>query len=209
MLVLSHRFGGLVGSRGIGVLALGVAATMGLSACSPVHDAAPVGTVIRSNQTNVAAEITYAKAHYKNPNTSKFGDLHGTDCVNFVSQTLLARGWKMNGDWGVNSDLLGMHYTRPWISSTGFHDYLAGHPELASALTWQQRDKVSVGDVVQFDWDASGDRDHTAIVSGILGTGPDRVLLLSSHSPAAFDWPITDALAEHGAATQVYFWHLN
>lgn len=195
--------------RSIGVLAFACATALSLSACSPVHDATPAGTVIRSTEANVTDEIAYAKAHYKKPNTAKFGDLHGTDCVNFVSQTLLARGWKMNGDWSVSSDLLGMHYSRPWISSTGFHDYLATHPELATALTWEQRDKVAVGDVVQFDWDASGDRDHTAIVSGILGTGTNRVLLLSSHSPAAFDWPITDALAEHGSATQVYFWHLN
>lgn len=195
--------------RSIGVLALACATALSLAGCSFVHDATPAGTVIRSTEANVTDEIAYAKAHYKKPNTPKFGNLGGTDCVNFVSQTLLARGWKMNGDWSASSDMLGMHYTRPWISSTGFHDYLAGHPELATAISWEQRDKVSVGDVVQFDWDASGDRDHTAIISGIIGTGPDRVLLLSSHSPAAFDWPITDALAEHGSATKVYFWHLN
>jgi len=185
-----------------------IASSVSLTSCSTVHDAKPVGQVIRSAKPQVIAQVAYAKQHYKNPNTAIFGDLGGTDCVNFVSQTLLARGFKMNSDWSQSQDLSGMHYTRPWISSTGLRDYLAGRPELATQLNWGDRGKVSVGDIVQFDWDASGDRDHTAIVSGIIGAGANKVLLLSSHSPAAFDWPIDQAVAEHGSQTKVYFWHL-
>ena len=195
-------------SRSVALLAFAVTATLLISGCSSVHDAKPVGHVYRSSNAAVLAQIDYAKAHYKKPNTAEFGDLGGTDCVNFTSQTLIARGWMMTTDWAQSSDSSGMHYTRPWISSTGLRDYLAGKPQLATALDWSQRGQVSVGDIVQFDWDASGDRDHTAIVSGIVGSGARRVLLLSSHSPAAFDWPIEEAIAEHGLATKVYFWHL-
>jgi hypothetical protein len=185
-----------------------IASSVLLTSCSTVHDAKPNGQVIRSTEPPVIAQVAYAKQHYKNPNTAIFGDLGSTDCFNFVSQTLLVRGLKMNSDWSQSQDSTGMHYTRPWISSTGLRDYLAGRPAIASQLNWGDRGKVAVGDIVQFDWDASGDRDHTAIVSGIIGSGATRVLLVSSHSPAAFDWPIDQAVAEHGSQTRGYFWHL-
>ena len=173
---------------------------LALSGCSSVHDAKPTGTVTRSTNPAVVAQIDYAQTYYKNSNKETFGDLGGTDCVNFVSQTLLARGLKLNSDWTYKNG-----YSRAWISSTGFRDYLLNHPEIAVPLRWDQRDQVHVGDVVQFDWDNSGDRDHTAIVSGFTDKGE---ILISSHSPAAFDWPITQAIAEHGDPTKVYFWQI-
>jgi hypothetical protein len=177
-----------------------VLCTLLLSGCSTVHDAKPSGTVTRSTKPAVVAQLDYAQTYYKNPNKETFGDLGGTDCVNFVSQTLLARGLELNSDWTYKNG-----YSRAWISSTGFRDYLHNHPELATAISWGQRDQVEVGDVVQFDWDNSGDRDHTAIVSGF---NDDGEILLASHSPAAFDWPITEAIAEHGDPTHVYFWSI-
>jgi hypothetical protein len=174
-----------------------------LTGCSTVHDAKPVGTVIRAEQGNVIKQIDYAQKHYKAPNKETFGDLGGTDCVNFVSQTLLARGWKLNPYWTYTPE-----FSRPWISSTGFREYLQTKPELATELTWQERDQVEVGDVVQFDWDNSGDRDHTAIISGIQVINGKRELLHTSHSPAAFDWSVTELLEEQDDRTQVYFWHL-
>lgn len=183
--------------------ALFLICALSLTACSAIHDAKPQGIPTRSTNPAVILQIAYAQAHYKNPNKETFGDLGATDCVNFVSQTLIARGWSLTKDWTYKNG-----YTRAWISSTGFRDYLRNHPELATELSWVQRDKVAVGDVVQFDWDNSGDRDHTAIVSGYTLINGKRELLLASHSPAAFDWPITEAIAEHGNQTQVYFWQL-
>jgi hypothetical protein len=179
----------------------------GLSGCSTVHESQNLGAVTRSNNPQVLTELAYARAHYKNPNAAEFGNLGGTDCVNFTSQTLLARGWKMTQDWAHSNS--GEPYTRAWISSTAFRDYMYSNPELGKALDWGQRSQVAVGDVVQFDWDASGDRDHTGIISGIAVIDGKRTLLVSSHSPAAFDWPITNVLAEHGSQAKVYFWHLN
>ena len=180
-----------------------VALTLFLSGCSSIHDAKLNSKIYRSSVPGVVKQIEYAKAHYKSPNKEVFGDLGSTDCVNFVSQTLLNRGWGLNKDWTYKGG-----YSRAWISSTGFRDYLREHPGLASEISWKNRPKVSVGDVVQFDWDNSGDRDHTAIVSGFTFIKGKKELLLSSHSPAAFDWPISEAIAEHGEPTQVYFWHI-
>jgi hypothetical protein len=193
---------GVKGKRILVALAVS-ALTLSFSSCSSVHDSKPLGKVSRSSDPSVQRQISYAKAHYKNPNKETFGDLGGTDCVNFTSQTLFARGWPLTADWTYKNG-----YSRAWISSTGFRDYLAQHPELATPLDWAQRSRVSVGDVVQFDWDASGDRDHTGVISGIETRNGKRELLVTSHSPAAFDWPITDVIAEHGAPTKVYFWHI-
>jgi hypothetical protein len=181
-----------------------------LTGCSPIHEPELSGIIDRGTDPAVAAQVAYARDHYKTPNKDEFGDLGGTDCVNFTSQTLLARGWKMTDGWAASKGDGGFEYTRAWISSTGFRDYLAGHPELATAVSWEHNNLVLPGDVVQFDWDGSGDRDHTAIVSGIEedATTGKRTILVSSHSPGAFDWPITDVLAEQDSRTQVYFWRI-
>jgi len=191
------------------ILALGLAA----SGCSQVHlsqvhQPKLTGTINRSNDTRVIAQIAYAKAHYKSPNKAKFGDFGGTDCVNFASQTMRARGWNMDESWWFSSDSSGMRYSHSWISTIKMREYLLAHPQRATLLSWQQRDKVRTGDIVEFDWDSSGNPDHMAIVSGIETLSGKRVILLSSHSPAAFDWPIEDAIAEHGDQTKVNFWHI-
>jgi hypothetical protein len=190
-------------NKSAGIIAAAFVA-MSLTGCSTIHDLKPTGEVLRASSKPVISQISYAEKHYKSPNKEVFGDLGGTDCVNFVSQTLLSRGWKLNPDWTYKPE-----YSRAWISSTGFHDYLKTKPELATELTWKDRDLIEVGDIVQFDWDNSGDRDHTAIISGIQVTNGKRELLHTSHSPAAFDWPITDLLAEQDDRTQVYFWKLS
>lgn len=180
-----------------------------LSGCSPVHYPTTFPQVYRGASDKVIRQIDYARTYFEKPNGRDFGDLGGTDCVNFTSQTLLARGWKQTAGWKHNLESGGQEYSRAWISSTGLRDYLSGHRELAESLAWSQRDEVEPGDIVQFDWDASGDRDHTAIVSGIAtDTTGKRVILVSSHSPAAFDWPLESVLAENSPLTKVYFWRL-
>ena len=175
-----------------------------LSGC--VHDTKPAGEVTRSDNPAVTKQVEYAKAHYKNSNTKEFGDLGGVDCVNFTSQTLLARGWKMTPMWGQAYRNGKMEYTRAWINSTGFKEFLTQHPELATPVAYEDRDKIVVGDVVQFDWDNSGDRDHTGIISGIRDDG---TLLVSSHSPSAFDWPLDEVImSSFSPLTKTYFWHL-
>lgn len=185
---------------------LGFVVSATLAGCSTVHSPKPQGEILRSDDPAVVEQLAYAKKHYAKPNRAEFGDLGGTDCVNFTSQTLLARGWKMTTEWAQSNS--GDPYTRAWISSTALRDYLTQHAELATPLTWKQRGLVAVGDIVQFDWDNSGDRDHTAIISGIEVIDGKRRLLVAQHSPGAWDWPISTQIAEHGDSTRVYFWHL-
>ncbi len=193
-----------MGNKKLTKLVTVIALALTVSGC--VHDAKQAGDVTRSENPAVLKQLKYAKDHYRNPNAKEFGDLGGVDCVNFTSQTLLARGWKMTPMWGQAFRNGKMEYTRAWINSTGFKEFLTKHPELATSVAYEDRSKIVVGDVVQFDWDNSGDRDHTAIISGIR---EDGTLLVSSHSPSAFDWPLDEViLSSFSPNTKTYFWHL-
>jgi len=131
--------------RLLGAVSIAAFLVVALSAC--VHEGTPTGPVVRATTKNIEAQVAYAKAHFKSPNTSDFGNLGGRDCVNFVSQTLLARGWKMTDGWAHDDNGSAQNYSRAWISSTGLRDYLRGHKELATELSWSQRGQVAVGDI--------------------------------------------------------------
>ena len=160
-------------------------------------------TLLTANTFETQKQIHYALNHSSSPNTRKFGNLGETDCANFVSETLHARGWHMTSEWFNRQD----SYSTAWISSTALSRYIGKH-KLAQGLSWRQRDTVTVGDIVQFDWDNSGDRDHTAIVSAIVLVDGKRELLIAQHSKGAFNYPISAALAQHPKTTKVYFWHI-
>ncbi|WP_022883599.1 amidase domain-containing protein [Glaciibacter superstes] len=115
---------------------------------------------------HVSAQIDYAMKYWNDYNTGTYGVIAGNDCVNFTSQSLIERGWAMDSEWSF--DPATKVTSSAWNSSTAFAAYMDAHPERGTALTDDQRAEVKVGDVVQFDWDNSGDRDHTAIVSKVV-----------------------------------------
>lgn len=166
---------------------------------------APTGLVFSYRvETPVDAQMNYLLEHWDTPNAMAFGRLNGTDCVNFASQGLLARGWSMTPDWwhaqasGVNQ------YGRPWISSTAFMNWLADHPELAVEV--DQADAV-IGDIAQFDYDNVGGRNHTGTVSKIAGEGAEREVFVVQHNKDADYSPVAEMLASHGPQAKVYYWH--
>ncbi len=211
------------------VAALGLAALLmgSLAACVPAAPAAsqakpaavspsgptgstgPVSPALQPGlSTAVRREMTYVNKYWKNRNEAEFGNLHGSDCVNFTSQALLARGWKMNSSWRHYFFLTVNEYSPAWISSTAFMRYMRAHPELGTALTWADRDRVAVGDVVQFDYDNSGNRDHTGIVSRVTGSGDSVDIRVAQHSGGALYRTIASLLSRHPPGGKVYFWHL-
>lgn len=153
--------------------------------------------------SGVDAQLEYLHTYVDERNAEAFGSLSGTDCVNFTSQGLLARGWEQNSEWW-HVDILGWHrYAKPWISSTAFSDYLSEHPELAEPT---DAAGVVLGDILQFDWDDSGNRDHTATVSRIDADGSIYVI---QHSEDAEYASATQLIADHDAGIgQIYYWHL-
>lgn len=148
----------------------------------------------------VTAQTDYILAHWSNYN-SNYTAIYGNDCVNFTSQGLLARGWQMDGEWNYNGA-----GSSAWISSTAFRDYMANHPERGVALDDSQRAAVKVGDVAQFDWDNSGDRDHTATVTRVDKTENGVQIYVGGHSKDSNFWNVDEAIAGGGS---VYYWGLN
>jgi hypothetical protein len=115
----------------------------------------------------------------------------------------------MTADWG-HSQILGRNaYTSAWIRSTAFARWLAAHPRLAEPLTDAQRSRVRVGDVVQFDWDTSGDRDHTGVVSRVERRADGSIEVdVAQHSPSGLHTSADALIAEHGGSGTITFWHL-
>ncbi|HET6673336.1 MAG TPA: amidase domain-containing protein, partial [Agromyces sp.] len=133
----------------------------------------------------VAAQLEYVHNHWRSTSSERFGFVDENDCVNFTSQSLLARGWQTDEEWWYSDDGDPWSHPTAWISSTSFMEYLEEHPERATALTDDQRDQVKVGDVVQFDWDDSGDRDHTGIVTSVTTESDGSIsILYAGHTDA-------------------------
>jgi hypothetical protein len=116
-------------------------------------------------QTPVDTQLQYALTHWNSYNAA-FGDYnpHGGDCANFVSQTLLARGWAMNDAWNNR----GGQGSRAWVYAPALEDWLASDPSLGlTRLDDTQRDQLKLGDIAFFDWNGNGNPNHVMIVSDI------------------------------------------
>ncbi|QHC67585.1 CHAP domain-containing protein [Rathayibacter sp. VKM Ac-2759] len=158
----------------------------------PAIEAAKAAAALEASR--LASQLDYLETYWSDYNSAQYGVISGNDCVNFASQSLIARGWTMDAEWSYSST---GGYSSAWASSTAFNSYLAAHPERATALSDAQRDQVKVGDVVQFDWDGSGDWDHTGIVTSVDGD----TILYSSHTVDNFDQSIDSA-----SAARIMFW---
>ena len=157
----------------------------------------------------VAAQMEYVRAHWQDTSSEQFGFLPENDCVNFTSQSLLARGWTTDDEWSYSEDGDPWSHTTAWISSTSFMEYLEEHPERATALTDEQRAQVKVGDVVQFDWDDSGDRDHTGIVTSVTTESDGSITILyAGHTDATLDRSVDWAITEYHPGGVAYYWSI-
>ena len=155
----------------------------------------------------VQAQLNYALTHWSDYNTDGYGVVTGNDCVNFTSQTLIERGWTMDDAWYASGTGSDFDFSSPWVSSTAFMNYVADTGR-ATALTDDQRDQVKLGDVVQFDWDNSGDRDHTAVVSRIEGTGDDIVISYAGHTDDTDFLSVDFAITEKHPGGTAYYWSI-
>ena len=158
----------------------------------------------------VAAQLEYVREHWNDTESDEFGFLAENDCVNFTSQSLLARGWETDDEWWYDEED-GDPYSSSdtWRSSTALMRYLEDHPELATALTDDQRDRVKIGDIVQFDWDDSGDRDHTGIVTAVIAQ-PDGSITIgyAGHTDATWDRSVDWAITEYHPGGVAYYWSI-
>ncbi|NRG40396.1 amidase domain-containing protein [Rathayibacter sp. VKM Ac-2835] len=158
----------------------------------PAIEAAKAAAALEASR--LASQLDYLQTYWSDYNSAQYGVIGGNDCVNFTSQSLIARGWEMDGEWSYSRT---GGYSSAWASSTAFNSYLSAHPERATPLTNAQRADVKPGDVVQFDWDGSGDWDHTGVVTSVKGS----TILYSSHTADNLDQSIDSA-----SAGRIMFW---
>jgi hypothetical protein len=173
-------------------------------------DDSPAGDFdLASLSPSVAAQMEYVRANWQDTSSDQFGFLPENDCVNFTSQSLLARGWETDDEWWYSDDGDPWSHPTAWISSTSFMEYLEEHPERATALTDAQRDQVKVGDVVQFDWDDSGDRDHTGVVTSVETEVDGSITILyAGHTDATWDRSVDWAITEDHPGGVAYYWSI-
>ncbi|WP_281883100.1 amidase domain-containing protein [Agromyces rhizosphaerae] len=149
----------------------------------------------------IEKQMRYVMKYWKSYNSAKYIVISGADCANFTSQSLAARGWEMDSGWNYSA----AGYSPSWISSTALRDYLATQTDRATNLG-SERSQVKVGDIAQFDWDNSGDRDHTTIVSRVEHTSAGTKIWVAGHTKDTDYWNVDEAIASGGS---VYFWSIH
>ncbi|WP_158250923.1 amidase domain-containing protein [Cryobacterium sp. Y82] len=155
----------------------------------------------------VTAQVDYLLAHWsvENYNLAEWGVLGENDCVNFASQAMIARGWTMDAVWSSAKNGNAYDSTVAWRSSTAFMKYIAQTGK-ATALTDQQRDQVKVGDIAQFDWDNTGDRDHTGIVTKVEKVGDTVSIFFAGHTLDSDYRSVDTAITVDHPGGTAYYW---
>ena len=160
-------------------------------------------------ETAVDHQMQYLFTHWNNYNTAQYGDLNpiGGDCANFVSQSLIARGWTMTDDW-YNYDA-GNDWADAWGYVPAFDEWIRSHPEYgATQLGLDQRDQVKIGDLAVFDWDNDGSLDHIQVVSSItVVDGVTKIGMVGHNVDTDYRDLDTTITTDHPGATG-WFWSI-
>ncbi|WP_144759974.1 amidase domain-containing protein [Curtobacterium sp. 9128] len=153
---------------------------------SPVPDASTAlatTSLAYAALTDVDRQLEYAMRYWKDYNLTEYGTMNpiGGDCANYVSQTLIARGWKQRDDWYSRS--AGAAHSATWTYCPAMDPWMTTNATTLGLTrrSLDERSKVKVGDVVFYDWNANGSPDHTTIVSEVF-TEPDGTVRIKSAS---------------------------
>ena len=162
-------------------------------------------TFTYTSDPGIDAQLAYVATYWSSYNSAQYPVFSGIDCANFASQSLVARGWAMDGGWFYDGSTGTM--SSSWSSSTALRDYLLSQPARATALDDSQRAQVKVGDIAQFDWDDSGDRDHTAVVTRVEQTDAGTKVWVGGHTKDIDYWDVDEALASGGGSVTYFSIH--
>lgn len=163
--------------------------------------------------TGVTAQLAYAVAEWDDTTNATYGNLDavGGDCANFVSQTLIARGWKMDSHWYDHGP---GNWSAAWGYVPSLDDYLKSNSSTFGLqyLTASQRSQFAVGDIVVFSWEgtpnADADKDHVEIISRITNQDGQISVKLASHNNYGLYRDLDEQITtEHPGAT-FHVWHL-
>jgi len=159
-------------------------------------------------------QVTYALTYWKNYNSSVYGNdnPNGGDCANFVSQTLIQRGWKMNSTW-YNHGQGAM--SSAWAYVPSMLDYFQAN---ASSLGLQElgmtnRSQYAVGDVVMFWWknadgSYSSGPDHVQVIDKITNTNGQIKVEMASHNDDVEYRDLDNEITVEHPGAKFVVWHL-
>lgn len=141
---------------------------------------------------NKSNAVWYADIYALSPNTAKWPYFSNADCANFVSQCLSYGGIKMDYTYAhVNMDRNKWYMVKnafgawmwgyPWTVAHNFHEYFrtsartSPYRYFIGSYDWQpatsrptppnNNTSLNNGDIVSFDFDGNGTRDHIAIAT--------------------------------------------
>ena len=162
----------------------------------------------REVTTPVDAQLAYAFAHWapENYNLETYGEFNsvGGDCMNFVSQTLAARGIPQTADWYFTSL---SDYSGSWIYTPSFDEYLTAHPETGfTRLSIEQRDQAEVGDLVLFSWSGVGSPDHIQVISDIRVVDGVTKILMVGHNLDSNWRDLDETITVDHPGAKAWFW---
>jgi hypothetical protein len=183
----------------------------GCSAAPSLTERVRVTGTTQSSAENTAKQLAYAMAHWKDYNTAEYGDLNplGGDCANFVSQTLIARGWQMNSQWYNHH--AGADWSPAWGYVPAMDDYLRTNAAQLglTKYSFDQREKIKVGDIVMFDWDDNDSLDHVQIVSAIEKSGGTIQVKMVGHNEDTDHRDLDNTITVDHPGTVGHFWALS
>ncbi|WP_345762377.1 amidase domain-containing protein [Diaminobutyricibacter sp. McL0608] len=208
--LLSRRLASVT-AIGVGLLLTGCSGA-GFHRDTPMSgtEAVVTGTT-QSAADNTAKQLAYAMAHWNDYNTAEYGDLNpvGGDCANFVSQTLIARGWKMNSQWFNHN--AADQWSPAWGYVPAMDDYLRANATQLGITQFglDHRDRIKVGDIVMFDWDDNNSLDHVQIVSAKSRAGSTIRIKMVGHNVDTDYRDLDETITVDHPGAVGHFWALS
>lgn len=157
-----------------------------------------------------AAVVTYARRYAITYNTG-YRDFNnsgtrGGDCTNFVSQSMRAGGWADVGGYTNRTTAAAWWYdyftqTYTWVNAHYFYQYIGANRASLAVNVYD----LEPGDVLQMDFEANGDIDHTTVVTKKDANG---MVYLSYHTSNTLDKPFSTFQSQVAAGTSYYGWLL-
>jgi len=167
-------------------------ATQDQATAAPTATAAPVpdastavatASVAYAALTDVDRQLAYAMRYWSDYNLAEYGTMNpiGGDCANYVSQTLVARGWEQRDDWYNRAG--GAQHSPTWTYCPAMDPWMTENAATfgLTRRSLDERGEVKVGDIVFYDWNDNQSPDHVTIVSEVF-TEPDGTVRIKSAS---------------------------
>ncbi len=180
---------------------------------TPPDTHTPAEAAVLAEPSPVDRQLAYVRAHWNHYNRTEFSDFNvwGGDCMNFVSQSLLARGWTMNSQWRNKQGKV----TGRWTYVPAFDEWLkkSGKKLGATRLKDSQasRAQLKPGDLVLFDYENNKVPNHIMIVMDTV-TLPDGSIdvIVAGHNLDTIDGSLTQGLAnpKHKGKAIAWFYSL-